>query len=306
MARGFFLSDALFNERWTGVSIVNGTGAYNNAASEADRVLAASPFALWSSVEVTAGQGARTFDIQFARDSTRVLADSVCVFGIQVLGRLQTVSEVDVRSSLAAPRPRMTIGTKIPTTASKAVPLEAWGYEQPPATIGERPKVIVTWRGNMYLPINPTGGRIGSGFRVAFSADVGNTHSIRVARIVFGQRTTWGQNPRPNWTLTRTSPTAFDRIPGQYSGGLVRTPSYRTIQAEISNIDNAHMKALNDMYHLHGSGQYAVPLVLCVDPDNLDTLVYGRFIDWSDTFNIKTGTTGDRHSLRFTFEEVNS
>ena len=306
MARGFFLSDALFNESWTSVSIVNGTGAYNNAASEADRVLAASPFALWASAEVTAGQGNRTFDIQFGRGSTGLLADSVCVFGIQLLGRLRTVSEVDVRSSLAAPKPSLSLGTKIPTTASKAVPLEAWGYEQPPATIGERPKVIVTWRGNMYLPIAPSGGRIRNGFRVAFGANVSSTHTLRIARIVLGQKTTFGQNPRPNWRLTRTAPTTHDRIPGQFSGGLVRTPSYRTISAEIGNIDNAHMKALNDLYHLHGSGQYAVPLVLCVDPDNLDTLVYGRFIEWSDTFNIKTGTTGDKHTLRFTFEEINS
>ena len=306
MARGFFLSDALFNEGWTSVSIPSGQiGTYNNAASNADRVLAASPFALWASAEVNPQVPTTSFDMQFARSAT-ILADSACVFGIQVLGRLRTVSEVDVRSSLASPRPTMRMGTKNPTNASQPVSLEAWGYEQPPATIGERPKVIVTWRGNMYLPIVANRGRIGNGFRLAFSQTIGNRHTIRIARVVLGQKTTFGQNPRPNWRLTRTSPTAFDRIPGQYSGGLVRTPSYRTIQAEIANIDNAHMKALNDMYHLHGSGQYAVPLVLCVDPDNLDTLVYGRFLEWNDTFNIKTGTTGDRHTLRFTFEEVNS
>lgn len=304
MARGFFLSDALFNESWTGVTIVNGTGAYNNAVSAADRVLAASPFALWASAEVASGD--RAFDIQFARGSATLLADSACVFGLQVLGALTTVSSVDVRASLAAPKPTMTLGTKIPTTAAQDMPLEAWGYEQPPAAIGERPKVVITWRGNMYLPLNPTGGRIGNGFRLAFAGNVGATHTLRIARIVLGQKTTFGQNPRPNWRLSRTSPTTFDRIPGQYSGGLVRTPSYRTISAEIGNIDNAHMKALNDLYHLHGSGQYAVPLVLCIDPDNLDTLVYGRFIEWSDTFNIKTGTTGDKHTLRFTFEEINS
>ena len=312
MAKGFFLSDNVLKGQWTAATAIQGAGSdtYVNAASNVNRVFDPTPASLWSSAENS--QSTRQ---ELALEFTwgRPLFPSfntLAILDFQVLGALTTVGGVDQRASLDGIAPVVQVRPNNPSDAAWAtIPLQPWVYEQLAATVGGAPSNVTLYRSDMLLALDETV-LASAPRRLNLRVTAGATHSLRIPRIVIGQRYTFPRNVSTRFRVRRQDPYTFNRDPGAYSnpqgptGGaglpFYRNRGFRTLEGSFLNITKAQVDAMTRFFHLNGG---SLPFIVCFDPDNIETMVYARIVDWTDTFVRKIGTE-EYHELACVFEEV--
>lgn len=318
MAKGFFLSDSFFKDQWTSARAihVSGSDTYTNPLSNVLRVFDPSPFNVWASVD-NDETGSQQVALEFTWGGIgSPSADTICLFDLQVLGALSRSgqSQIDVRASVRARGtrgPAVTVRPAISGQTAKPFPLHAWTFEQRLPGTGTEAKRsnVVMWRGDYLYDLGSVIS-LASPRRLDFTVEAGQQHSLRLARVIIGTKYSFPRNVRNEFDISYADPYTVNRDPGgfgnpegldkQEGNPFYRNRAYRTARCTFLSIERAQVDDMTAFFHLNGGTQV---MAVCLDPDNLETLLYARIVDWQDQFVRKTGGK-EFHNLTLTFEEV--
>ena len=136
---------------------------------------------------------------------------------------------------------------------------------------------------------------------VPIVVNAAQNYHIQIARVVIGSRYEFPTNFRQNMTLTIQDPSIDASGPGEDFQGDWQPP-YKRAQVTFQNVEKGQVDSLAQYYRLHAAVN---PVVLQLDEDNVDGLIYGRIRSpMLDSWNFKDNAD-EFHTVNMTIEETN-
>lgn len=311
MAKGYFLSDVSDAFKVDKVSIerVPNYSDYANDKSDPENVMHPGIFFQWVSAQVNTTSAQKVW-IKI-RTTASFRPSRIALIDVQVLGEKKTVTRQGVTQSYLA-----SLDGTAPTCEASHLANTATNPDTKmgPATVNlhkhtylstaysgrDFPAPIAIYRGDCVMQADDGLRRtFNSNDRIELSFRAYANHSLRVGRILMGYPYSFPRNFNKNFVIERVDPLLFEREEGRFTLED-RLPSFRRARFRFEQVPRQQMLDMTAYYRLHGG---TVPLLLFLDPDIPETLIYGRFTSWRDTWTHKREGV-DYHNIDISFEEV--
>ena len=297
MAKGWFLYDSSAFD--TMEAAITGVGRNTHAQAAPLYNVQRAPIADAYTTANIANAGTIALSFSLPQGLGAITMDTVAIIGFQIIG--EDIADQDrPRSIIRKPTGVLSLGGITPEAPNddgtvffkrERILSRAIGTEFQRITID-------TWRGFAALTF-PKAAR--STLAVNLAINAGQTFRVVIPRIMAGVRFTPKRNFQDSPSLELADPVQLGRRQGAFIAEDRKNP-YRRAALNYQNIDSADLEEFEEMFQASGK---TLPLVACINPARVGTLMYCRFLDSPlglDLYDDEQDV--DYNSITVTLEEV--